>query len=102
MIRIIGPSGSGKTTELIKQAAKHGYVIVEPNYTQANTAIHMARELGLQNVTILPMYTWLRFRSHSSGSEPVLFDELDECLEAMNVVGFSNREENEHEPRQGD
>ena len=95
MIKIEKPRGGGKTTELIKLAAEHGYVIVEPTALMADYTKHMARDLGHDNVHVISTLQFLGGSLHPGGCAlvgkcPALIDNLDTFLSVLNVVGYSN------------
>jgi hypothetical protein len=96
MKKILGERGTGKTTELLKYAAEHKLVVIEPTYRMAFYASHMAAEKGIK-ATVVSIDTFLRmmflyeqdFKSLCD-CKGYVFDELDACLQQMGVFGYSN------------
>lgn len=87
MKRIIGMRGSGKTTRVIEYAHKNNCVMVVANCRLKTYAIEQAKAMKCEDVTIIDIYEYMQMLSH--GHHKYIFDELDHCLQAMNVVGYS-------------
>lgn len=91
--RITGHRGSGKTTKLLEFADKNGCIVVEPTYRHAMNASQMAFINGLK-CDVIPIDEFFKNLWHQSMSlgTKFVFDELDECLLQMGVIGYSNTE----------
>lgn len=91
--KIIGHRGSGKTTKLLEFADKNGCVVVEPTYQQAVYASQMAIKNGLK-CDVIPIGIFFKNLWHQSmlPNTRFVFDELDECLLQMGIIGYSNTE----------
>lgn len=93
MIKILGERRSGKTTKLLKLAHENGYILVEPTFQMVDFTKRLAKENGYDDVEILCA---LQFNMRNPGlfmqdyNNRYLIDELDMCLNTMNVVGYSN------------
>lgn len=87
MKRITGTRGSGKTTKVIEYAHENNYIMVVPNCRLKDYAIEQARAMKCENVTIIDIYEYMQLPSHER--HKYIFDELDHCLSAMNVIGYS-------------
>lgn len=93
MIKILGERCSGKTTKLLKLAHENGYILVEPTFQMVEFAKQLAKENGCDDVVILCA---CQFNMRNPGlfmqdyNNRYLIDELDMCLNTMNVVGYSN------------
>lgn len=93
MIKILGERCSGKTTKLLKLAHENGYILVEPTFQMVEFTKRLAKEIGYDDVEILCV---LQFSMRNPGlfmqdyNNRYLIDELDMCLNTMNVVGYSN------------
>lgn len=102
MIKILGERCSGKTTKLLKLAHENGYILVEPTFRMVDFTKQLAKENGYDDVEILCV---LQFNMRNPGlfiqdyNNRYLIDELDMCLNTMNVVGYSNT--NEHVSENG-
>lgn len=93
MIKILGERRSGKTTKLLKLAHENGYILVEPTFRMVEFTERLAKENGYDDVEILHAR---QFNMRNPGlfmqdyNNHYLIDELDMCLNTMNVVGYSN------------
>lgn len=93
MERIIGPRASGKTTKLIELALNNNFAsIVVPNHRMAEYVSHMAAEKGYPGLDILTFNQFMR-RYYDGRPGRYVIDELDLCLAANGVLGYTNSEE---------
>lgn len=88
MKRIIGTRGSGKTTKVIEYAHENNCVMVVPNYRFKRNSIEQAKAMKCEDVTIIDVYEYIQLLSLGQRFK-YIFDELEYCLSAMNVVGYS-------------
>lgn len=90
MVEIKGIRGSGKTTKLLYLAQGSGAAIVEPTRAMAEFVKNEAKQLGLNNVTVISMHELLdpavstRYKNNK-----FLIDEIDMFLENLNVEGYT-------------
>ena len=91
MIKIEDVRGTGKTTKLLRLSHQYGYIVVEPTMKAAENALRIAIHNDLSNTRVIPVYTFLR-ENLTFKDEKFLFDQLDTCLNGMNVVGYTETE----------
>lgn len=91
MFKIIGPRSSGKTTELIKYAYEKHLILVEPTFHRKVYAMEMAKELGYDIMVIAAS----QMRTYHQREDYFLIDDLDDFLSAINIVGYSQTDDNE-------
>lgn len=89
MIKIVGERGSGKTTNLLKLAQEKGYTVVEPTSRHVDFTRKLAIDLGFEHVPIISVYDWLHYHYYGN-RHAILFDELEDCLMQLGVVGYSD------------
>ncbi len=78
-----GVRGSGKTTEIIKQAAELGAVIVSPSVHAAKYAKMAAKKLNIKIEDPISFITFLENGTALGRGTGFLFDGLDESLQKM-------------------
>ena len=93
MEKIIGERGSGKTTKLLELCHEKGYVFVSPTFRSAQYAEDLVKSKGWDDVPIITAYQFVSetLRIPSEYKNQFVIDELDWFLQKLNVVGYSNR-----------
>lgn len=89
MYKVLSGRGSGKTTKLLKYAQKHNLVLVVPTYGSKKYAKELAAHLGCDGVMVVSFDEMLRHKDVCPEHHFVI-DELDWCLKANGIVGYSN------------
>lgn len=74
------PRASGKTTLLIKESAKTGRPIIEPNAVSARYVSEQANEMGLKIPDPIVANQLERYRDRYAQTDEFLIDELDSVL----------------------
>ena len=97
MLKYNQPRGTGKTTNLIHMSARIGATIVVHAQTRINQIMERAKELGYKDFR-KPITFWQLV--NKCGMLEVggkfLVDELDLCLSSLNIVGYSNTDNDNH------
>ena len=90
MVVIKGERGSGKTKKLLYYAQGSGAIVIEPTSHMADFVRKMAKDLGLDNVTVISMHELNNpVVSIRHQDKKFVIDEIDAFLANLNVEGYS-------------